>query len=142
MAALALAVFLALLHHTCWALNNGLALRPVLGYNTWTSYNTGINETLIQSLADQLVTLGLRDAGYTYLCIDGASGVAGRQAVSHIICGCACQLLPSVVLDLAALALRRWLGSDAARQRRCDQRKHRPVPQRHERALCLRALQG
>lgn len=53
------------------ALNNGLALTPPMGYNTWNAFHDEINETLIFHAADELVESGLTAAGYIYLIIDG-----------------------------------------------------------------------
>lgn len=44
--------------------------KPPMGYNTWNTYGPDINEELIKSLADSLVSTGLRDLGYNYLVID------------------------------------------------------------------------
>ncbi|WIA22757.1 hypothetical protein OEZ86_009714 [Tetradesmus obliquus] len=41
-----------------------------MGFNTWNYFGCDINETVIRVAADRLVTLGLADAGYTYLNID------------------------------------------------------------------------
>lgn len=57
---------------TACALDNGLARTPMMGYNTWNTFKFGINETLIKQTSDLLVSLGLRDAGYHYVGLDGA----------------------------------------------------------------------
>ncbi|CAB9519571.1 Probable alpha-galactosidase B [Seminavis robusta] len=69
------AAFLALFLHastitTTFALDNGLGLTPVMGWNSWNKFACGINETLIHSIADALVSTGLRDLGYHYLNLD------------------------------------------------------------------------
>jgi alpha-galactosidase len=57
------------------AMTNRLALTPPMGLNTWYHEYTAINETIIKAIADQMVTNGLKDAGYEYLCLDdGWSG--------------------------------------------------------------------
>ncbi|WIA29701.1 hypothetical protein OEZ86_012182 [Tetradesmus obliquus] len=43
---------------------------PVRGWNSWNTFRCHINETLIQQVADALVSSGLRDAGYVYVNID------------------------------------------------------------------------
>ena len=53
-------------------LDNGLALTPPMGFNTWNAYHDDIDEQLIFSAADILVKSGLAAAGYRYLNIDGA----------------------------------------------------------------------
>jgi alpha-galactosidase len=62
---------------------NGVALTPPMGVNTWYGYSSGINETLIKSLADQMVTNGLKDAGYTYLNLD--DGWAGQRDTNGVM---------------------------------------------------------
>ena len=63
-------------------INNGLALTPPMGYNTWNAYHDDIDEHLIFSAADILVESGLAAAGYNYLNIDGAcnSETPGRYS--------------------------------------------------------------
>ncbi len=52
------------------ALNNGLALTPPMGWNSWNIFGGNINETQIKQIADALVSTGMRDAGYIYLNLD------------------------------------------------------------------------
>ncbi|WCJ20059.1 Alpha-galactosidase [Euphorbia peplus] len=53
-----------------YQLNNGLALTPQMGWNSWNFFACNINETLIKETADALVSTGLADLGYVYLNID------------------------------------------------------------------------
>lgn len=48
----------------------GLAKTPQMGWNSWNKFATDINEDLIKATADQMVALGLVDAGYVYLNLD------------------------------------------------------------------------
>ena len=64
-----------LFHYPASCLNNGLALTPPMGYNTWNAYHDEIDEQLVFSAADILVESGLAAAGYKYLNIDGACGL-------------------------------------------------------------------
>ena len=69
------------------ALDNGLGLTPPMGFNPWNCFGKdrsghcklvnpdlpspgciGFNESVILSIADALVSTGLRDAGYEYVC--------------------------------------------------------------------------
>lgn len=53
------------------ALDNGLAVTaPPMGLSTWSIFRDHVNHTLILNLADSMVALGLREAGYTYLLMD------------------------------------------------------------------------
>ena len=47
-----------------------LALTPPMGWNSWNTFGTDINEQLVKDIADAFVDLGLKDAGYEYLVLD------------------------------------------------------------------------
>lgn len=47
-----------------------LAQRPPMGWNSWNTFAMNINEQLIREMADAMVDLGYKDAGYEYLVID------------------------------------------------------------------------
>jgi len=49
---------------------NGLALTPPMGWNTWNKFACNVNEKLIRTAADNMVSSGMKDAGYTYIVID------------------------------------------------------------------------
>ena len=57
------------------ALDNGLAQTPPMGWNSWNIFNCDINESQLREIADEMVTSGMRDAGYEYLVIDMSAGV-------------------------------------------------------------------
>lgn len=70
-----------------YALTNGLALTPPMGWNSWNKFHCNIDEGLIREVADAMVTNGMRAAGYTYINIDdcwqtsrGADGVIVADA--------------------------------------------------------------
>jgi alpha-galactosidase len=50
--------------------NRSLALTPPMGWNSWNTFASNINETMIKEMADAMVSSGMRDAGYKYLVID------------------------------------------------------------------------
>ncbi len=52
------------------ALNNGVALTPPMGYNSWYGNGSGITEALIHSVADEMATNGMLAAGYNYITLD------------------------------------------------------------------------
>ncbi len=52
------------------ALNNGLALTPPMGWNSWNKFGCKVNEQVIRETADAMVSSGMRDAGYQYIVID------------------------------------------------------------------------
>ncbi|MDR3528618.1 MAG: glycoside hydrolase family 27 protein [Rhizomicrobium sp.] len=49
---------------------NGLAQTPPMGWNSWNRFACHVNEALIRSAADAMVSSGMRDAGYSYIVID------------------------------------------------------------------------
>lgn len=55
---------------SAWALDNGVARTPPMGWNTWNTFGCNINETLIRQMADTMVTNGMRDLGYRYVVVD------------------------------------------------------------------------
>lgn len=48
----------------------GLAKTPPMGWNSWNTFGTDINEELVKGIADKFVELGLKDAGYEYIVLD------------------------------------------------------------------------
>ena len=54
----------------CFALENGLARTPPMGWNSWNKFGCNVNEQLIRDIADAMVSSGMRDAGYIYVNID------------------------------------------------------------------------
>ena len=49
---------------------NDLVLTPVMGWNSWNTFGRSINEQLVLEVADAMVSSGMRDLGYNYVCID------------------------------------------------------------------------
>lgn len=47
-----------------------VANTPPMGWNSWNTFKTDINEQLIKDIADAYLTYGLKDAGYQYIVID------------------------------------------------------------------------
>lgn len=55
-----------------------------MGWNSWNKFGCNVDETLIRNVADNMVSSGLKDAGYEYLVIDDCWQV-GRDAQGNII---------------------------------------------------------
>ena len=51
-------------------LDNGLALTPPMGWNSYNAYSCSPNEEIMRSNADALVDLGLAELGYRYVTTD------------------------------------------------------------------------
>jgi alpha-galactosidase len=53
-----------------YALDNGLARTPPMGWNSWNSFRCDVNAKLVEATADAMVASGMRAAGYVYVNID------------------------------------------------------------------------
>ena len=89
-------------HHTIWlaiiicigfsamipgvaeAWDNGLALTPPMGWNSWNKFGCNVSEDLVKSIADGMVSGGMKDAGYEYVIIDDCWQVS-RDANGNIV---------------------------------------------------------
>jgi alpha-galactosidase len=60
------------------ALNNGLALTPPMGWNSWNNFGCNVSDTLIRGMADAIVSKGMLAAGYNYVNIDDCWQNLGR----------------------------------------------------------------
>jgi len=49
---------------------DGLAPTPPMGWNSWNTFQTKIDEKLVMATADLFVSAGLKDAGYKYIVLD------------------------------------------------------------------------
>jgi alpha-galactosidase len=65
------------------ALENGLARTPPMGWNSWNKFGCDVSESLIRGVADQMVSSGMKDAGYQYVVIDDCWQVS-RDAQGNI----------------------------------------------------------
>ena len=72
------------LANPAYAWDNGLALTPPLGWNSWNKFGCNVSEDLIKSMADGMVSSGMKDAGYQYIVIDDCWQVS-RDADGNIV---------------------------------------------------------
>ncbi len=63
----------------------GLAARPPLGWNSWNTFATNINEQLVKDMADLFVSSGLKDAGYEYIVLDDGWMAKERDSNGNLI---------------------------------------------------------
>ncbi|MET3021015.1 hypothetical protein [Flavobacterium hydatis] len=49
---------------------DNLVLKPPMGWNSWNTFHTDINEKMVMETADIMVSSGMKDAGYIYLVLD------------------------------------------------------------------------
>jgi alpha-galactosidase len=70
---------------TAFALDNGLARTPPMGWNSWNKFGCkGINERVVRESADTMASNGMVDAGYQFIVIDDCWQV-GRDANGNIV---------------------------------------------------------
>ncbi len=60
----------------------GLALTPPMGWNTWNTFQTKINEELVKQTADYFVSSGMKSAGYTYIVLDDGWMMMERDSIT------------------------------------------------------------
>jgi len=63
----------------------GLAETPPMGWNSWNTFATDINEDLVKTIADKFIELGLKDAGYDYIVLDDGWMAKKRDANGNLI---------------------------------------------------------
>jgi len=66
------------------AADGSLALTPPMGWNSWNKFGCNVSEALIKSMADAMVSSGMRDAGYQYVVIDDCWQVS-RDTQGNIV---------------------------------------------------------
>ncbi len=62
-----------------------LAPTPPMGWNSWNTFQTNVNEQLIKDMADALVKSGMRDAGYNYIVIDDGWEAMDRDSCGNLV---------------------------------------------------------
>ncbi|WP_461642633.1 glycoside hydrolase family 27 protein [Labilibaculum euxinus] len=62
-----------------------LALTPPMGWNSWNTFGTDINEQLVMQTADAFVELGLKEAGYEYIVLDDGWMAKERDENNNLV---------------------------------------------------------
>jgi len=65
--------------------NSQLALTPPMGFNTWNTFQTNINEQMLKEMVDTYVSSGMRDAGYRYFVLDDGWMTMDRDANGDLV---------------------------------------------------------
>jgi alpha-galactosidase len=60
----------------------GLALTPPMGWNSWNTFQTKINEQLVKETADIIVSSGMKEAGYRYIVLDDGWMAMERDSIT------------------------------------------------------------
>ncbi|CAF0788486.1 unnamed protein product [Rotaria sp. Silwood1] len=79
------AFVILVLFDSIYSLDNGLGKTPQMGWNSWNHFGCNINEAIIRSTADALVSTGLAQAGYTYVNIDDCWASSRDPTTNFII---------------------------------------------------------
>ena len=106
--------FLSLIYQL-YALNNGVGIKPAMGYNVWNAVHCDVNETFFKAQADLLVKLGLKDLGYNYANLDDCWQV-GRDNITNKIIVDSTKFpsgIASLVTYINKLGLKMGIYSDA-----------------------------
>jgi alpha-galactosidase len=64
---------------------DGLAQTPPMGWNSWNTFGTNIDEKLVRGVADAMVTSGMQAAGYQYVVLDDGWSAMDRDANGHLV---------------------------------------------------------
>lgn len=64
---------------------NDLALTPPMGWNSWNTFETNIDENLVKETADIMVASGMAAAGYTYIVLDDGWMAKERDAKGNLV---------------------------------------------------------
>lgn len=66
---------------------NGLAKTPPMGWNSWNIFQGKVDDATVRTIADAMVSSGMRDAGYIYVNIDdtweGQRNAQGNLQTNH-----------------------------------------------------------
>lgn len=63
----------------------GLALTPPMGWNSWNTFETNINEQLVKDMADALISSGMQEAGYEYIVLDDGWEAMQRDSMGNLV---------------------------------------------------------
>jgi alpha-galactosidase len=82
---LLLSSFLALCSVASAQKFDGLALTPPMGWNSWNTFASNINEDLIKETAEAMIANGMRDAGYVYIVLDDTWSAMERDDEGNLM---------------------------------------------------------
>ncbi|BET68524.1 hypothetical protein ASA1KI_34420 [Opitutales bacterium ASA1] len=63
----------------------GLALTPPMGWNSWNTFASNIDETLVKETAEAMIANGMRDAGYVYIVLDDTWSTRERDPDGNLV---------------------------------------------------------
>ncbi|MDP0500070.1 MAG: glycoside hydrolase family 27 protein [Verrucomicrobiota bacterium JB022] len=63
----------------------GLAQTPPMGWNSWNTFETHIDEELVKDVAQAMIDSGMRDAGYNYIVLDDGWMAMERDEEGNLV---------------------------------------------------------
>lgn len=63
----------------------GLAMTPPMGWNSWNTFETNIDEKLVKETADIMVSSGMEKAGYNYIVLDDGWMTKERDKEGNLV---------------------------------------------------------
>lgn len=78
-------IFFSVFFHVSAQKYEHLAKTPPMGWNSWNFFHADISEEKIKSIADAMVSSGMKDAGYEYVIIDDGWVTKTRDADGHVV---------------------------------------------------------
>jgi len=63
----------------------GLAMTPPMGWNSWNTFETNIDEKLVKEMADIMVSSGMVEAGYKYIILDDGWMTKQRDKEGNLV---------------------------------------------------------
>src|SRR6187431_1205365 len=63
----------------------GLAMTPPMGWNSWNTFETNIDEKLVKETADIMVASGMVAAGYNYIVLDDGWMAKERDVNGNLV---------------------------------------------------------
>lgn len=63
----------------------GLALTPPMGWNSWNTFQTNIDEQLVKDVAQAMIDSGMRDAGYVHINLDDGWMLRERDPEGNLV---------------------------------------------------------
>src|ERR1022692_69962 len=83
---LPLLLFFAMINTSLYAQKfEGLAQTPPMGWNSWNTFQTNINEPVLKGMVDIYISSGMRDAGYTYFVLDDGWMATSRDKGGNLV---------------------------------------------------------
>ncbi|MDR9855490.1 NPCBM/NEW2 domain-containing protein [Paenibacillus sp. VCA1] len=68
-----------------YALDNGLAQTPPMGWNGWNAFHCDVNADLVKETAKKMVDSGMKEAGYQYVNIDDCWMLSQRDENGNLV---------------------------------------------------------